>query len=83
MNSCEIPVYPNIKKVVTICKAKIQILEIKMFESIRVAVYFLDSNDLHIDSTQFLIEKEEYNAWGNDDSYIVKLIKQKIQDKYM
>lgn len=78
----EFPVYPNIKKTITLCKARIQILEIKMFESIRVAVYLMDERDIVMESTQFIIEGDEYNAWSNDDTYIMKLIKQKIQDKY-
>ena len=83
MNSIEIPVYPNIKRIVTICKAHIQILEIKMFESVRVAVYLKDANDMLIEAKQYLIEGQEYNAWADDDTYIVKLIKQKIQDSYI
>jgi len=83
MNNTEFPVYPNIKKIITLCKARIQILEIKMFESVRVAVYLLDSNGIVFESTQFLIEGDEYEAWGSDDTYLVKLIKQKIQDLYI
>ena len=82
MNPIEIPVYPNIKKIVTICKARIQILEIKMFESARIAVYLFDSNDNLIDSRQYSIEGQEYTDW-TDDAYLVKLIKQKIQQSYI
>jgi hypothetical protein len=82
MNTCEIPVYPNIRKTITICKARVQILEIKIFESVRVAVYLLDSNDAVIDTTQFTIDGPEYNDWSNDDNYILKIIKQKIQTRY-
>jgi hypothetical protein len=42
----------------------------------------MDSNDIVMESTQFLIENEEYNKWAEDDTYIVKLIKQKIQERY-
>jgi hypothetical protein len=82
MSNCEIPVYPNIKKVINLCKARIQILEIVMFSHVRVAVYLMDSNDIVMESTQFLIENEEYNKWAEDDNYLVKLIKQKIQERY-
>jgi len=82
MNSIEFPVYPNIKKIVTICKATIQILEIKMFESVRVAVYLFDSNNSLIESKQYNIEGQEYTEW-TDDAYLVKLIKQKIQQSYI
>jgi hypothetical protein len=78
----EIPVYPNIKKTVTICKAKIRILEMVMFESVRVAVYLMDDRDMVVESTQYLIQGDEYNSWSNDDKYIVNLVRQKIQQQY-
>lgn len=78
----EIPVYPNIKKMMTICKAKIRILEIVMFESVRVAVYLMNDQDMVVDSTQYLIQGDEYKAWANDDKYLVNLVRQKIQQQY-
>jgi len=82
MDPTEFPVYPNIKKTVTICKARIQIMEIKIFESVRVAVYLLDDRDSIVDSTQYLIESSEYDAWSNDDKYLVNLVRQKIQQQF-
>ena len=79
MNNEEYPIYPNIKRIINICKFKYNILEIKLFESVRIAVYLFNENDLLIESKQFLIEGNEYNAWSNDDKYIINLIKQKIQ----
>jgi hypothetical protein len=78
----EIPVYPNIKKTVTICKAKIRILEMVMFESVRVAVYLMDDRDIVVESTQYLIQGDEYKSWADDDKYIVNLVRQKIQQQY-
>ena len=72
-------IYPNLKITFNICKFKYNILEIKLFESVRVAVYLFNENDLLIESKQYLIEGDEYNAWSNDDKYIINLIKQKIQ----
>ena len=62
-----------------IVKFKYQILDIKLFESIRIAVYLYSDSDLLIESRQYLIQGDEYNAWSNDDKYIINLIKQKIQ----
>lgn len=75
-----INVYPNIKRIVTICKFKYIILEIKLFESIRIAVYLYNENDLLIESRQYLIQGQEYADWSNDDKYLINLIKQKIQE---
>lgn len=79
MDEKEIALYPNMKKTFNICKFKYQILEIKLTESVRVAVYLFNENDLLIDSKQYLIEGTEYKNWGSDDNYIINLIKQKIQ----
>ena len=73
-------IYPNIKKIINIVKFKYTILEIKLFESIRIAVYYYNENDLLFDAKQFIIQGDEYNNWGNDDKYIINLIKQKIQE---
>jgi hypothetical protein len=81
MSDSEVSVYPNIKKVITLCKARIQILEVVMFSHVRVAVYLMDTNDIVMESTQFLINGDEYNNWL-DDAYLVKLIRQKIQERY-
>jgi hypothetical protein len=74
------PVYPNIKRIITICKFKYVILEIILFKSIRIAVYLYDGNDMLIESRVYLIEGSEYEAWAQDDQYIIKLLKAKIQN---
>ena len=73
-------IYPNIKKTFNIVKFKYNIIEIKLFESVRIAVYLYNENDILIDAKQYIIEGAEYNAWSNDDKYILNLIKQKIQE---
>jgi hypothetical protein len=80
MNQEEYPVYPPIKKTLTICKFTYNILEIKLFESVRIAVYLYNENNMLIDAKQYIIEGQEYNTWSNDDKYILNLIKQKIQE---
>lgn len=80
MNSDEFyPIYPNIKRTINICKFKYTILEIILFKSVRIAVYLLNENDMVIESRQYIIEGSEYEAWSNDDKYIIALLKQKIQ----
>lgn len=80
MNSESQPLYPNIKKTSTICKFTYNILELILFKSVRIAVYLYDENDILIDSTQFLFENTEYANWGANDSYIINLIKSKLQN---
>ena len=73
------PVYPNIKRIVNICKFKYTILEIILFKNVRIAVYLFNENDLLIETRQYIIEGAEYENWSNDDQYIIKLLKEKIQ----
>ena len=75
----EFPVYPNINRTTNICKCKYQVLEMILFTSIRVAVYLYNDADALIESRQYVIEGSEYAAWGTDDTYLVKLLKTKIQ----
>jgi len=79
MEDVTINVFPNINRIVKIVKAKFRIIDLKLNESVRVAVYFYNENDLFIEATQFLIEGKEYDDW-HDDEYLIKLIKTKIQD---
>jgi hypothetical protein len=76
----EYPVYPNIQRIMKIVKFRFNILEVKLFESVRIAVYLYNENDLLIEARQYLIEGEEYKAWSNDDQYIIKMLKEKIQN---
>ena len=79
MNEQQITLYPNMKKTLNICSFRYKILEIKLKEGVRVAVYLFNENDWLVDSKQFLIEGEEYMRWGNEDQYLINLLKQKIQ----
>jgi hypothetical protein len=74
-----ITLYPNLKKTINICSFKYNILEIKLSESVRIAVYLFNENGLMVESRQYLINGNEYGAWSTDDKYIINLIKQKIQ----
>lgn len=76
----EFNIYPNIKRIINICKCKYQVLEVVLFKSIRIALYLYNENDLLIESRQYIIEGEEYLNWANDDKYIITLLKQKIQN---
>lgn len=76
----EFPVYPNIKRIMNICKCKYQILEVVLFSHIRIAVYLYNEYDLLIEAKQYVIEGDEYANWSNDDKYIVNLLKKKVQE---
>ena len=79
MNQEEYPVYPNITRSIKICKFKYQVLDVKLFQSIRIVVYLFNESNLLIDTMQLLVEGTEYTTWSQDDQYIINLIKSKIQ----
>lgn len=58
-------------------KVIIQVNSIELFKSITV-VARLFNNDTLVDNKFFTIIDEEYANWGNDDSYIVNLILNKL-----
>jgi hypothetical protein len=74
-----ITLYPNLKKTINICSFKYTILEVKLCESVRIAVYLFNENAVMVESRQYLINGNEYAAWSTDDRYIINLIKKKIQ----
>ena len=82
MNDEEFVVYPPIKKMINICKFKYHILEIKLFESVRIAVYLYNDNNLLIEARQYLIDGDSYKKWSSDDQYIITYLKQKIQEPW-
>jgi len=80
MNQIEFNIYPNLKKSITLVKAEVKILELKLFESVRVMVYLKDENGSVMDTRGILIDKTNgYNEWTNDDKTLIDIIKKLIQ----
>ena len=80
MDPIEFNIYPNMKKSITLVKAEIKILELKLFESVKVMVYFKDQNGSVMDTKGFLIDKTNgYDSWTNDDKTLIDIIKKLIQ----
>lgn len=61
-----------------VSKIKIQVIDVKLFESVTILVNLLDSNGQLLDNRCFTISGDEYSNWGNDDSYIINLVKSKL-----
>jgi hypothetical protein len=80
MNPIEFNIYPNLKKSITLVQAEIKIIELKLFESVRVMVLFKDQNGSVMDTKGFLIDKTNgYDDWTNDDKTLIDIIKKLIQ----
>lgn len=79
MDFKEVNVYPNITVSKTIVKAKILIIEMKLFESVRFMVQLLDENDTIVDNRVLLMDKSNgYDEWLNDDTYVLNWVKKQL-----
>lgn len=45
-----------------------------LHKSITIVIYLLDADNREVHTIQKLIEGEEYDAWGLDDSYLEGLV---------
>jgi protease II len=52
-----------------------------LFESITLSVSLIDTTDTTIEVKIYTLTGEEYEAWGNDDTYIVNWVKSKLQEE--
>jgi len=78
MNNFEFNVYPNITVTKKIVKAEVSIVELKLFESARIAVMLYDENDRVQKVHQLMLNKENgYDNWIND-TWLVNWIKSQI-----
>lgn len=69
-------------KTTTINKISVDVVSLKLFESVTFVVnYFNTDGAIVYDPTLIRtveISNEEYRQWGEDDNYMIDLIKQKI-----
>ena len=70
--------YPQMCKVVKINQFKIVDVKIDLFKSASFTVLLYDINDQLCDSRFYTLSQEEYSKWFNDDSYLVKVAKDKL-----
>lgn len=79
MNATDyIPIYPNLKKISTICKFKLRIASCVLFTNANIEVQLYDENDRIIDTRYIFLTGDEYTAWENDKD-LVAIIKKKLQ----
>lgn len=75
----EFNIYPNIKKSITIVKARYAVFNYVPFTSANVSVQFFDADDLPIETKVYEINVTNgFNDWGTDDKFLEAWIKQQI-----
>lgn len=61
---------------------KIKNFDLKLNERVSIIILLYPVNPEHsVECRNITIEGDDYNAWGNDDSYIIEFIKQKLENE--
>ena len=82
MNFTESLIYPPIKlKPLSASKIRVSILDMKIFEYVRVSVHLLDIDDSIIDSKIYILEGDDYKGWGTDDNYLINWVKKQLNNE--
>lgn len=61
----------------TIDNVLIKITNVQLFKSVTVVASLFENNKI-IDNKVVMIEGTDYNAWSNDDNYIVNFVLNKL-----
>lgn len=78
MNTLETPLIFEIVNTHTVTKYNLEFRNLILHKEVTLFIHlFNDSNFVH--SIQYKIEGEEYNQWGDDDSYIETIVQREIQ----
>lgn len=79
--SSTIPIYPPLKKYITLNSITVEVIDLKLFKYVKVACLLYDIDNNHIDSRIYTLTEEDYLSWSNDDSYIINYCKKQLQNE--
>lgn len=78
MSNFEFNVYPNITVTKKIIRAEVSIVELKLFESARIACLLYDEDNKVQRAHQLILNKENgYENWTTD-KWLIEWVKQQI-----
>ena len=82
MNFTESLIYPPVKlKPLTASKIRVSIIDMKIFEYVRLSVHLLDIDDSSIDNRFYLLQGDDYKGWGTDDNYLINWVKKRLNEE--
>lgn len=61
-----------------VSKIEMEVMEMVLDSHVTMIVHYLNANGNSLDNKIVKIEGEEYNAWGDDDNYIINLVLTKL-----
>lgn len=78
MNNLQVDVNDFSLDAPVVTKIEMEVMEMVLDSHVTMMVRYLNAAGNVIDNKYVKIEGEEYNAWGDDDSYITNLVLTKL-----
>ena len=77
-----IAIDPPVKKSLIMNQITISILELKLFEYVKVVVHLYDCDGTPRDNRFYTIDASNgYNDWNSDDAFIVNWVKDRLREE--
>jgi hypothetical protein len=73
--------YPPIKKEQKINQFKVEVSQLVLFQSVSLNVILYDADEKFVCVKMVRLEGQDYEAWSDDDSYIIKYVRQQLEQE--
>jgi len=73
--------YPPIKKEQKINQFKVEVSQLILFQSVSLNVILYDADEKFVCVKMVRLEGEDYEAWSSDDSYIIKYVRNVLEQE--
>ena len=73
--------YPPIKREQKINQFKVEVSQLILFTSVSLNVILYDADERFICVKSYRLEGADYEAWSSDDSYIIKYVRDQLQQE--
>jgi len=81
MNNATYTIYPPMKKYLTMNSISVIVIDVVLFQSVRVLCTLYDIDNNKQDIRTYLLTGDDYNNWSSDDNYIINYCKKKLQEE--
>jgi len=71
--------YPPIKREQKINQFKVEVSQMILFQSVSLNVILYDADEKFVCVKMVRLEGDDYTAWSDDDSYIIKYVREQLQ----
>lgn len=71
--------YPPIKREQKINQFKVEVSQLILFQSVSLNVILYDADEKFVCVKMVRLEGNDYTEWTNDDSYIIKYVREQLQ----